>query len=242
MIKRQARVLCALLLIACSLAALFLPCAASDSLSVGNGADLLLPERMKSNLLPILTGGSLSLFSFGSTRLIRDFTDSDLGSEYRVLFSEQTTSGVFDVTGNFLHSFKSPIATLAEQVVQETRGALICDYAKQFLGCRYVYGAQDPAYGFDCSGFTYYIYHLFGYMLNRGATGQLANGSFVRRSELQAGDLVFFGSGAIASHVGIYIGDGNFIHAANRRQGVIISSLFESGYDRTYLTARRIVE
>lgn len=121
-----------------------------------------------------------------------------------------------------------------------TTGDQLVAYAKKYLGYPYVYGGESPS-GFDCSGFMYYVYGKFGYKLNRGATSQLQNGYKVSKSELRPGDLVFFGSGSRASHVGMYIGGGNFIHAENSGTGVVISSLVEGYYVGRYLTARRIV-
>ena len=114
-------------------------------------------------------------------------------------------------------------------------GADIVAYAKQFLGCSYVYGGSTPS-GFDCSGFTSYVYRHFGYSLNRTSSGQRSNGVAVDKSNLKAGDILCF-----SGHVGIYIGGGSFIHAANPSKGVIISSLSESYYTRNYITARRIL-
>lgn len=137
----------------------------------------------------------------------------------------------------------------AEYVIQAdpseaTLGQEIADYALQFLGCRYVYGGSSPN-GFDCSGFTSYVYKQFGYSLNRTASTQLDNGTPVAKEELQPGDLVMFkksGSGSKrASHVGMYIGNGQIIHASTASVGVIISDLYSSYYVRTYVGARRIV-
>ena len=114
-------------------------------------------------------------------------------------------------------------------------GAEIVAYAKQFLGCKYVYGGMSPS-GFDCSGFTSYVYKHFGYSLNRTSSGQRSNGVAVDKSNLQAGDILCFNG-----HVGLYIGGGSFIHAANPSKGVIISSLSESYYVKNYITARRIL-
>ena len=116
-----------------------------------------------------------------------------------------------------------------------TTGAAVVAYAKQFLGCSYVYGGTTPS-GFDCSGFTSYVYRHFGYSLNRTSSGQRSNGVAVDKSNLKAGDILCF-----SGHVGIYIGGGSFIHAANPSKGVIISSLSESYYTRNYITARRIL-
>lgn len=117
----------------------------------------------------------------------------------------------------------------------------IVDYAKQFLGTRYTYGGASPS-GFDCSGFTMYIYKQLGYSLPHTATGQWQSGIGTRVysiSELQPGDLVFFNdpsrnAGKACSHAGIYIGNGQHIHASSSRsQGVIISDL-TSGYYNQY--------
>lgn len=118
-------------------------------------------------------------------------------------------------------------------------GQEIATYAQKFVGYPYVYGGTSPS-GFDCSGFVQYIYRQFGYSINRTATAQLANGYSVSYSNLQPGDLVFFGSGSSADHVGMYIGNGNIVHAANSRSGVIITSLSSSWYANNYLCARRI--
>lgn len=95
-------------------------------------------------------------------------------------------------------------------------GTQIANYGMSFVGYPYVYGGTSPS-GFDCSGFVQYIYRQFGYSINRTATAQLANGYYVSYDSLIPGDLVFFGSGSSASHVGMYIGGGEFVHAANSR-------------------------
>ena len=121
-------------------------------------------------------------------------------------------------------------------------GKEIIAYAKQFLGYRYVYGGASPS-GFDCSGFVYYVYNHFGYKLSRGAASQSYNGTRVSKSNLQAGDLVFFnnGSGGGIGHVGIYLGGGQFIHAANSRRGVVTDTINSGYYYTYYYTAARIV-
>lgn len=122
----------------------------------------------------------------------------------------------------------------------------IVAFAKMYLGYQYVYGGKDPSTGFDCSGFMYYIYHHFGYNIPRVATDQMAYSKGVRvsRSELLPGDLVFFSSsvgGTSAGHVGMYVGDDIFIHAANPSKGVILTSLNDSWYAARYIGAIRIV-
>lgn len=119
-------------------------------------------------------------------------------------------------------------------------GQQIVDYAKQFLGVPYVYGGNGPS-SFDCSGFTSYIYRHFGYTLNRTASTQLSNGVAVSKSELQPGDLVFFryNTSYPASHVGIYIGNGQFIHASTNKYQVQIDQLLTGHYANVYIAGRR---
>ena len=115
-------------------------------------------------------------------------------------------------------------------------GSDIVAYAKTLLGCKYVYGGTSPS-GFDCSGFTQYVYAHFGYTIGRTSSSQRSDGTYVSKSHLQAGDLVCF-----SGHVGIYISNNQFIHAENASNGVTISSLTEAYYSKTYVTARRIID
>ena len=113
--------------------------------------------------------------------------------------------------------------------------------AKQYLGTGYVYGGASPR-GFDCSGFTMYVYSQHGYSLPHSATSQWQSGLGTRVysiSELQPGDLVFFNdpsrnAGKASSHAGIYTGDGQFIHSSSSRSGGVIVSSLTSGYYNTY--------
>ncbi len=142
----------------------------------------------------------------------------------------------------------APAASVASQaagsaqVASSSKGAQVVQYALKFLGCRYIYGGSSPA-GFDCSGFTSYVYRQFGVILNRCASDQLDNGIPVTRDQLQPGDLVIFKKGyssARATHVGLYIGNGQFIHASTPQSGVKISSLSESYYTTGLVGCRRI--
>ena len=115
-------------------------------------------------------------------------------------------------------------------------GSAVVAYAKQFLGYKYVYGGTTTS-GFDCSGFTQFVYKHFGVTLNRTAAAQYSNGTAV--TNLQAGDLVMFGKSGI-NHVGIYIGGNTFIHAANASRGVTTDTLASGYYKTNYVGARRI--
>ncbi len=109
-------------------------------------------------------------------------------------------------------------------------------YAQTKLGIPYVWGGTSN-YGFDCSGFTQYVFKQFGISINRTANQQQSNG--YRVTDLAPGDLVFFGSGSYANHVGIYMGDNQFIHSAG--SGVKITSLSENYYAVRYIGASRVL-
>ena len=114
-------------------------------------------------------------------------------------------------------------------------GANIVEYAKQFIGTPYQSGGTTTS-GFDCSGFTMYVYNHFNIKLSHNAKAQTAKGIVVSKDALQIGDLVFFGRSI--SHVGIYVGGGKFIHSPKPGSKVKIAEL---GYMPDYNTARRIV-
>ena len=114
----------------------------------------------------------------------------------------------------------------------------VANYAYNFLGRPYVYGANGPN-AFDCSGFTSYVYRHFGVSLPRTAKSQFSAGSAVSRDNLAPGDLVFFNTVGYLGHVGLYIGGGDFIHAASSGR-VKISSLSEGYYRTRYAGARRV--
>lgn len=118
----------------------------------------------------------------------------------------------------------------------------LVEYAKKFLGAKYVHGGASPS-GFDCSGFTYYVYKHFGHNLSRSSSAQANNGTYVEKTDLQLGDLIFFSHYKTfkgIGHVGIYIGNNNFIHASSEKTGVIITSLDSGNYPKRYVKAKRI--
>lgn len=141
-----------------------------------------------------------------------------------------------------------PAGTAKSNGKTYTISATIADlltHAKNFLGVPYRYGGTSSK-GFDCSGFTLSIFKHFGISLPHTATGQLGYGVEVSRSELQPGDLVFFRDTKVstkaASHVGIYLGDSQFIHASSSTgKCVKIDSLNTSYYNRVFTVGRRLV-
>ncbi len=125
---------------------------------------------------------------------------------------------------------------LSEQLVK---------FSKTLLGTEYVYGGTTPK-GFDCSGFVQYVFKRFDISLERVAASQSTQGSRVSSQDLSAGDLVFFdtdGGHNSISHVGIYIGGGQFIHAASgsSTRKVIISDITSGYYANNFMKARRII-
>ena len=133
------------------------------------------------------------------------------------------------------------IKTETTTTVSSGKGATVIETAKNYIGSRYVYGASGPN-SFDCSGFTSYVFKLHGVSLSRTAKGQYSNGTAVARGDLQPGDLVMFGPSVSGiNHVGIYIGGGQIVHAANPSRGVTIDTINSGYYNNNYVGARRVI-
>jgi len=116
--------------------------------------------------------------------------------------------------------------------------------AKYFKGGKYVWGGTTPD-GFDCSGYVQYLYKKHNINLPRTAWAQSKKGTPVNKNNLQKGDLLFFLTdkkrGIPITHVGIYIGNGQFIHAASKKKGIIISPIDRGYYANKFVSARRVV-
>lgn len=111
---------------------------------------------------------------------------------------------------------------------------------EDLLGIKYKYGGTTEK-GFDCSGFTRYVFHELGIDLNRTSRDQATQGVKVDKQDLRKGDLVFFNTnGKTISHVGIYVGDGKFAHSSTSK-GTVITSLSDKYYAPRYVTARRVL-
>ena len=125
------------------------------------------------------------------------------------------------------------------------KGQEVVNLAKTYLGYKYVVGGKNPETGFDCSGFTRYIYLQFDYSLGSTAAGQNNVGREVSRDDLRPGDLILFYDEAKTKigHTGIYMSNGDFIHSANPKRGVVIDNInTNSYYNERYIVAKRIVE
>ena len=151
---------------------------------------------------------------------------------------EETSQNV-EENKEIVNTNNNPVATTTSSKGQE-----VVEFAKKYLGCKYVYGGSGPS-TFDCSGFTMYVYKNFGINLSHSARAQSKNGTYVAKSDLQPGDLVFFKDYETMDgigHCGIYIGDGNFIHASSGTGYCVkISTLLSGSYNTRYETARRLI-
>ena len=117
---------------------------------------------------------------------------------------------------------------------------ILLSMARQYLGVPYVWAGRSPS-GFDCSGFIYFVFDQMGYGLPRMADGQFEVGIPVSRNALQPGDLVFFSTYEPGpSHVGIYLGNGQFIHASSGAGSVTITPMSKAFYVERYVGARRV--
>jgi cell wall-associated NlpC family hydrolase len=132
----------------------------------------------------------------------------------------------------------------APRVTNASRGAKsapvsdnnIIAYASNFLGTPYLWGGTSPSTGFDCSGFTQYVYAHFGISLGRTTYDQINDGYGISRDALQPGDLVFFGKNGDPTHMGMYVGNNTYIHAPRTGDVIKISSMSRPDY----ITARRV--
>ena len=125
-----------------------------------------------------------------------------------------------------------------------SEGEQIVAEAMKYLGVKYSYGGSSPSTGFDCSGFTSYVFKQMGYSISRRASTQYADGTAVSKADLRPGDLVFFSnssSGGSIGHVGIYVGNNSYIHSQSYSVPVTVTSLSTSWSQRHYIGACRII-
>jgi cell wall-associated NlpC family hydrolase len=138
--------------------------------------------------------------------------------------------------GNGAETAIDPVGSEVATAAPPSRYGGVVGIAMRYLGVPYRWGGASPSTGFDCSGFTMFVYAQVGVSLPHYTGAQWAMGSPVARSQLQPGDLVFFNN---LGHMGIYVGGNSFIHAPHTGDVVKISSM-TGWYDRTYVGARRL--
>lgn len=134
---------------------------------------------------------------------------------------------------------------ISNSLENAAKSSSVVEYAKQFLGYPYVVGGKNPKTGFDCSGFTRYVFLNYGYSLGATAASQNSIGAEISKENLEPGDLILFYDEAKTKigHTGIFISNGDFIHAANPTRGVVIDNINTNSYYRErFITARRIVQ
>ena len=204
-----------------------------DYLTVADAAQL--PVE-KEPVYARVTASALNVRSGPGT----DYEKTDKLSAGTVVEVLEESNGWYKIDSGYISAEYAVIVDAASA----TLGSEIANYALTFVCYPYVYGGSSPS-GFDCSGFTSYVYAQFGISLNRSASNQLDNGTPVSMSELQPGDLVLFkksGTGSKrASHVGIYIGGNQFVHASTSTVGVIVSNMSDAYYTSGFVGGRRLV-
>ena len=119
-------------------------------------------------------------------------------------------------------------------------GAIAARTAERFVGIPYRWGGNNVVDGMDCSGFVRAVYNLCGLSIPRTSREQYLAGDSVSKASLKDGDLVFFGTSADKiNHVGIYVGDGKFVHAPRQGEEIRVASVDESYFEKRYVGAKR---
>ena len=198
-----------------------------DGYISGNGVRLREAPSMTAAILNELNNGTalkITGFSGSWTKVICNGREGFVASDY-------VREGAYE-----------PAKAVTRSLGSEP-GKEIATYALTFVGSPYSWGGSSPATGFDCSGFVQYIFSQYGYTTSRIANDVLADGRHVDPADIQPGDVLCFYSGnGYVGHVGIYVGDETFVHAANSISGVVTTSLATGYYATRGYEIRRIVE
>lgn len=195
------------------------------------------PGYIKGNNVRFRSAPDLSAEIIGELYYGNDVTITGTDGTWTALICDGTPGFVFS---QYVASGKLQ-PTGGTNTASSASGREVADYALQYVGTPYHWGGVDPSTGFDCSGFAYYVYKHFGYTLNRVASEQALNGRHAENADLQPGDLIcFYSGGSYIGHVGIYVGNNLFVHAATSSTGVITSEL-TGYYARRGFEVRRIV-
>ena len=149
-------------------------------------------------------------------------------------------SEVYSLPVDFRYKSKAPIPN-SQYIAEHPIAQSMLDEASKYLGLPYVWGGSTPA-GFDCSGFVQYVCRENGITIPRVADDQLHGpGTYVSRNQLQPGDLVFFGSGNYATHVGMYVGEGMMIHSPSTGKSIEYTSIDSGYYSSRFIGGKRVI-
>jgi cell wall-associated NlpC family hydrolase len=174
--------------------------------------------------------------------LNQDATEYSFQAMYDLLHKEENLARMAQAQKEAAKKRETTTPSLPNQ--PQTDHQEFIRYAKYFKGGKYVWGGTSPE-GFDCSGYVQYLYHKVHIDLPRTAWAQYQKGTPVEKSDLKKGDLLFFltdkSRGIPVTHVGIYLGNGEFIHAASSKQGIIISPLNHGHYAHIFVGAKRVL-
>ena len=207
----------------------------SDIMNVQPGAAKITTDILNVRSAPSTSGDIVTRLSKGTTAKIIGINTGWFKIELASGATGYIHPDYVEVVANSVSSTAASSGAAASGSVRSQ----VVDYASTFLGVPYVYGGGSPK-GFDCSGFTSYVYKHFNVSLPHSSASQYTRVSKVSRDNLQPGDLVFFASSAGGSrinHVGIYVGNGNFIHAPRPGKVVCYDSLYSSYYSSHYVGA-----
>ncbi len=196
------------------------------------------PSHAQSLIAPGASGVSVATID----RIVPDYSDfqtqatpapkqASATRAGEVPFSLATTPAELDAT------ISSAVTT---QVIFRSPRNRVADFAMRLRDVRYVRGGHDPVTGFDCSGFTHYVYNkTYGVDLPYDAPGQYRDGKAIPRERMRTGDLVFFQVGKRITHVGIYLQDGRFIHSPRPGKSVRVDSLDSAYWAKRFAGAKR---
>lgn len=202
----------------------------------------------------ILTAGSLAYTGTGTVKVNTYLNIRSSGSTNSAIIGKlyngtnvkitDSSSGWYKISYNGTTGWvSSSYLKLAQAGTASSRIKTVTSTANSLLGVNYASKGTSPATGFDCSGFTMFCYAKAGVTLPHSSTSQAAMGIPVSRSNLQPGDIIFFGTSGngTVNHCGIYIGNNNFINAQSGAGSVKQASLTISYWSNAYITARRYI-
>lgn len=210
----------------------------TTSASADNNVGTVTADALNVRTQPTTESASLGLLPYGSSVALYE----QVGSWYKIDFMDQV-GYIFGDYVKIKEEKEAQEQATAQEAAAAARDAQInslIDTAKSYIGTPYVYGGSTPS-GFDCSGFVKYVYGQIGISLSRTSYTQANEGTYVAYEDLMPGDIVCFGSGSI-SHVGIYVGDGQFIHSPRTGYSVCIAPLSGGSYNGRFRFARRIIQ